>query len=263
MSISLTGLFGRQRHALASGIPPLSRSSEILLPGERTGLGRWAVPLFLSFELLLVELAIATAFTLVGWTVPGATLLQHHTLLHLAAGGALLPVAYWTAGILPGFGIAPAERLRRRMITTALAFGLLIGWEWAVESNPGIAWVLATACLLLFAAAPILHSGFARLLHGAGAWGKPVVVLGARETGRQLVERLRRDWRIGLVPVAFFDEQPERLPGAVEGLPVLGPLAAAGLVAGRIDTAVIALPCFGNRKLSDLVSMLPFPPPAQ
>jgi Undecaprenyl-phosphate galactose phosphotransferase WbaP len=38
-----------------------------------------------------------------------------------------------------------------------------------------------------------------------GLWGKPVVVIGAGETGRNLVRMLREEWGLGLRPISAFD----------------------------------------------------------
>jgi hypothetical protein len=51
-----------------------------------------------------------------------------------------------------------------------------------------------------------------RAMMKLGFWGKPVVVLGARQAGAHVIEVLRREWQLGFKPFAVFDNRvaPER-----------------------------------------------------
>ncbi len=71
-----------------------------------------------------------------------------------------------------------------------------------------------------------------------------VVVLGAGETGANLVREMARDPHAGLAPVALLDDDPDLQGRNVAGVPVLGPLAALPAVAQRhrADKALLAMP---------------------
>ena len=209
-------------------------------------------------DLAAIELSI-TLGLLVASGFSMAAILTGDDLPRLLLGGALLLAAYAAAGVIPGYGLASAERLRRRSVTTSVGFGLLMGWEALVVGNPRTALTLAVAGAVLLVIGPLAEAGAQLLLQRLNLWGKPVIVLGAREVGRSLVERLRLEWRLGMVPVGFLDEQPERLPPLIDEVPVLGPLSEAARFANIVDTAVVALPFFGNRRLAELVAGLPFP----
>jgi FlaA1/EpsC-like NDP-sugar epimerase len=108
----------------------------------------------------------------------------------------------------------------------------------------------------VFLIAPLLLAGAMsgnRLLYRAWKEGRltgvvrhpeanPVVVLGAGVAGAALLRDLAvsSQWRV----VALLDDDPEKQGGAVQDVKVLGPLAHAGEVAGRmgVTQAIIAMP---------------------
>jgi len=235
---------------------PVSRTAPAAL--TRRGAVVSARVVVALIDLAAIELSI-TLGLLVASGFSMAAILTGDDLPRLLLGGALLLAAYAAAGVIPGYGLASAERLRRRSVTTSVGFGLLMGWEALVVGNPRTALTLAVAGAVLLVIGPLAEAGAQLLLQRLNLWGKPVIVLGAREVGRSLVERLRLEWRLGMVPVGFLDEQPERLPPLIDEVPVLGPLSEAARFANIVDTAVVALPFFGNRRLAELVAGLPFP----
>jgi Undecaprenyl-phosphate galactose phosphotransferase WbaP len=74
-------------------------------------------------------------------------------------------------------------------------------------------------------------------------WGKPVVILGAGETGKLLVHILQREWGLGYKPLAVFDFRLAPKGRVLEGVPYGGTVTDALNLAQkqRIDTVIFAM----------------------
>ncbi len=176
----------------------------------------------------------------------------------LSAGMMILPIIFYFQGLYPGYGLNSVERLRRRVHTVALVFVLLIGWDYAVvKADPSRGVLLLT---FLFAAVlgPVFEALSRKLLRMAGAWGMPVVILGAAKTGQMVTRVLQREPELGFVPIAVYDDNPETWTTEVSGVPVLGPLSRAKKQSKICRTALIAMPGMGATKTAHLCQRLPF-----
>jgi Undecaprenyl-phosphate galactose phosphotransferase WbaP len=159
-------------------------------------------------------------------------------------------------GLYPGYGLGPIEELRRQ--TFALLATLAITAVFALASQVGgslsrvllFAW---TAGLLLMA--PVVRYFVKRAMMKLGLWGKPVVVLGARKAGAQVLEVLRREWQLGLNPIAVFDNRVAPAAGMLEGVPYGGTLSDAQVLACKcgVDTAIFAMPYTKREHLARFV----------
>ncbi len=91
---------------------------------------------------------------------------------------------------------------------------------------------------------------------GNGRAPRRMVVVGAGDVGANLVKemKLRRD--LGMVPVAFFDDDRKKWNTRIHGVPVLGQpeLLAGGTI--RADEAVIAMPSASGRRVREVVQAL-------
>ncbi len=85
------------------------------------------------------------------------------------------------------------------------------------------------------------------------AAGLRTIVVGAGEAGRTLARALRASPSYGLLPVGFVDDDP--LLAKVAGLPVFGPIASLGAIAGvqRADACVVAIPSLPAARLAGIV----------
>ena len=159
-------------------------------------------------------------------------------------------------GLYPGYGLGEAEELKRQ--TFALFSTLGITAVFALVSQTGgylsrlliFAWIVG---LLLFA--PIVRAFAKRWMMKAGLWGKPVVVFGAHEAGARVLNTLQREWRLGLRPIAVFDNRPP-FRGSIEGVPYGGKISDAPILArdGGVDTAIFAMPHTRREHLLKYVS---------
>jgi Undecaprenyl-phosphate galactose phosphotransferase WbaP len=77
-----------------------------------------------------------------------------------------------------------------------------------------------------------------------GLWGKPVAVLGAGESGKQLVPTLKKEWSLGFKPVGVFDFRIASRGGRLEETPAGETVndALDLLQERKVDTIIFAMP---------------------
>ena len=161
-------------------------------------------------------------------------------------------------GLYPGYGLNYVEELRRQ--TYAVAATLVITSIFALAFQVGD---LLSRLLLVFGflglliLAPPLRYLVKRGTAHLGLWGKPVVILGAGETGERLVRTLKREWSLGFRPIAVFDNRLAPADGAIEGVPYGGTVAdALGLAREQAaDTAIFAIPHARRSRLAKFVEL--------
>src|SRR5829696_4588039 len=109
-------------------------------------------------------------------------------------------------GLYPGYGLAPAEELRRQSYATLATLVIATLFAFAFQVGDLLPRLLVGLNLLerLFLA-PIGRHLVKRGLAKLGLWGKPVIVVGAGKPTQQLVRALSSEWGLGFVPVAIFD----------------------------------------------------------
>jgi len=178
--------------------------------------------------------------------------------ISLAIGMMVLPLVYYFQGLFPGYGLTAVERLRKRVYTAAMVFALLIGWNYAmVKTDPSRGVLLLTFCFAVVLG-PVLEAAARKILRLSGAWGVPVIILGAAKTGQMLTRVLLREPELGFVPVAVYDDDPVKWTQDVAGVPVLGPLSHAKKLSKVCMTAFIAMPGLEAKKAAHLSHRLPF-----
>ena len=145
----------------------------------------------------------------------------------------------------PGYGVSPAEELRRQTYATATAMAVTM--LLAISLPLGL-WLP----ILLFGTnfsgrlllAPVWRYLMKCALRRAELWGKPVIIFGAGGVGEQLVRSLEREWSLGFSPAGVFDFSLTRQGGTFEDLSLGGTVSAAVTMAQkrRIDTCIFAMP---------------------
>ncbi|MDQ3461344.1 MAG: undecaprenyl-phosphate galactose phosphotransferase WbaP [Deinococcota bacterium] len=168
----------------------------------------------------------------------------------------LWPAMYWREGLYPGYGLTPPRQLQRQ-VTGALYAGLIVaagtvlfGDLLAVSRS-----VLLLTVLFSMVLCPLGRALMKRLLHRAGLWGRPVVILGAGATGQRIARALQRRPLEGLMPVALFDDDDDKQGTVMAGLRVRGRLDDANAYAEAADVnhAIVAIPRVSRAVLSDLI----------
>ncbi len=160
-------------------------------------------------------------------------------------------------GLYPGYGLDPVEELRRQTFATVATLAISVAtFVLAFEAGSSLSrLVLVIAFLERLLAGPLGRHFVKWGLMKLGLWGKPVLVIGVDETGKQLVRTLQREWALGYRPVAVFDFRLAPRGGLLEGVPYGGTVIDALNLAQkqRIDTAIFAMPQIRRKHLAKFV----------
>lgn len=181
----------------------------------------------------------------------------------VTVAGAVPTVMVWVAlralmGLYPGYGLDPAEELRRQ--TYALLATLSTTMLLAVAVQLGymvsrLALFLSFLGLLILA--PLARQATKWMLMKLSLWGKPVVVFGAGDFGGQVAAVLNAEWSLGYKPIAVFGSRPPATPHGEheEVMPDEESLATAARLARYrgVDTIILAMPQVRRRSLAHLV----------
>ncbi len=99
-----------------------------------------------------------------------------------------------------------------------------------------------------------IGAGLARIRRSGGNLQR-VLVIGAGDLGRQVVERLEVHKEFGFSVVGFLDDDPGRQQRKIQGVPVLGTTEELeSVVAGhRVDQVMIALPLAAHYRTVQLI----------
>ncbi len=183
----------------------------------------------------------------------------HGPLSGVAAFSVVPNVAVWIGlrallGLYPGYGLDAAEELRRQTYAVVSTLGITTVFAVALHVGDLLSRLLTFAGFLgLALLAPLVRHFVKRGVMRLGLWGKPVVVLGASETGERVVMALREEHGLGFVPAAVFDDQVSE-SREIAGVPC-GDLEEAGCVAREygIDTAIVAMPRTRRARFGEII----------
>jgi Undecaprenyl-phosphate galactose phosphotransferase WbaP len=252
-----------RRTVSTEAAPPAVRPIESV-PQPGIVVGRWAksktrllVPVVLvSWDILLALTLWQAAFVL-------RSLWGHGPLSVFALASVVPNVVVWVGlraalGLYPGYGLGQVEELRRQTFALFATTTITMVFAFASQVSDSLSRVLLFAWTLgLLLLAPVTRYFIKRAMMRVGLWGKPVVVLGAREAGAHLLRVLRRDWQLGFKPVAVFDNRVAPAGGTLEGVPYGGTLTDAVALARvhEIDTAIFAMPHTQREHLAKFVEL--------
>lgn len=224
-------------------------------------LSRWVSFVLILADVFVLSLAIGLGLGLRLWLAPlFPNTIGPDQYQQLFYGVFVLPLGYALAGLYPGYGVSPVERLRRRILTTLLTFTLLISWEFLVVREGWSRGVLLFSFGLSLVFIPLTDALVRGLLGRMGIWGTPSIVLGAGRTSAVVVRQLLKVKGLGLIPVAILDDDPEKWGSEIEGIPVTGGIDAADrYVREGVSTAIVAMPGLSGEKLVRLADSLAFP----
>lgn len=91
----------------------------------------------------------------------------------------------------------------------------------------------------------------------AGQPHRPVVVYGAGGPGVMIVREMQANPQLGLYPIGFLDENPQKYHTSILGVPVLGGRDALPLVAKEYhaDEVIIALPAAPGKMIREITAL--------
>lgn len=246
----------------------MTLSSDTLFPSHSTSLddsvrrnSGWIVPLVL----LAVDAAVIESTFLVGWAARSvATPLFGNSPNPLTyTQGAiflliLLP-AFAMAGLYPGYGMNPAEQLRRRVgAITVVLFGLFV-FDRVFSGSELSRVVLFLVLIGLVILSPLANICVRATLAQRARWGTPTLIIGTDRNGQAVASYLKSNSEAGLRPIGFIGD--EVAAGSLcNGLPVFSSIADIGTrpdLARFRGVVVLSaqLPCNAT---NDLLSKLPF-----
>lgn len=176
-----------------------------------------------------------------------------------AAGILLLPMAYYWAGLYPGYGLGRVHRLRARVWATAMMFGTLLLWNYMFAGQHWSRGVLLSTMVFATVLPPLVQSLFQTILRPRGLCGVPAIILGAGTIGGIITEKLKTDIDLDLVPIAVLDDDPKKWGTLLHGVPIVGPLSASFEFQGQAQVALVAMPELDRAGLVQLVQRLAFP----
>ena len=145
----------------------------------------------------------------------------------------LLPPAYAIARLYPGYGLTGVERLRKRVVVTALCFGSMALFDYLAQNGQWSRGILLMAGIISLVAIPTWDALARSLLIQRRWWGEAVVVLGPEPQRQRVVAALTEHPELGWIPVAEGDlaavKEPVpgvslvllALPDGLMGLPTL------------------------------------------
>ena len=158
-------------------------------------------------------------------------------------------------GLYPGYGLHAPEELRRATYAVAAALAITVVFAVALHVGDLLSRLLAFGGFAgLALMAPFVRHFTKRAVMRLGMWGKPVVILGAGETGGRVVSALLNERGLGFVPAAVFDDRaPEG--GNVHGAPYGGTLEDAEWAARLygMDMAIVAMPRTRRSGLGEII----------
>ena len=214
---------------------------------------------------MLVFISADILLALALWQV--ALLLQgvwgHGTLTTYALASMVPNVVVWVGlrsllSLYPGYGLGQVEELRRQTFALFTTLAITTVFAFASHVDDSLSRILLFAWTLgLLLLAPIVRNCVKLALMKFNLWGKPVVVLGARETGAHILDDLQREWQLGFRPIAVFDNRVAPLKGSLKGVPYGGTLGDA-IALGRehkVDTAIFAMPHARREQLAKFVDL--------
>ncbi|GAC1658878.1 MAG: undecaprenyl-phosphate galactose phosphotransferase WbaP [Gemmatimonadaceae bacterium] len=202
----------------------------------------------------------AFAFAAAVWlvvTVRGTEAAANDPAAMVGAAAAWLLLRMY-AHLYDGCGLAPPEELRRSVVTTAITVLAHSAILFATHETAVRRSLALGTWLPLLPLSFAFRSAVKAILMRVGLYGRPIVVAGAGTTGALIVRELLVNRTFGLIPVAFFDDDPAKFGTIVEGVPVVGPLAIAPrfLFPYPVRDAILAIPAAGGSRVVEVARNL-------
>jgi Undecaprenyl-phosphate galactose phosphotransferase WbaP len=208
--------------------------------------------LLMGASMALLDIATLSCAVFAGFRVwslinPAVSLNRPSMLLAVVLSSA----AFGFYGLYPGIGMTGVAHLRRLAHSVTLVYLLLTASmflvkDWWADSRGGflLSWALSLALV------PLGRGIAGHFFRSRPWWGVPVMVLGAGQTARVLIQNLHDNPVLGYRPVVCLDDDPARL-GDCLGVPVPGSLQNVAYFADKYRTrlAIVAMPGLPREKL--------------
>lgn len=129
-----------------------------------------------------------------------------------------LPLAYAVAGLYPGYGLSPIERVRKRVLLVVVGCGLVSAFDYLALAGQWSRGILLIATALGVVLLPLWDIVAGMMLARRGWWGEPVVVFGPPERAAAVARGLEENSGLGWIPqvMAMWPPDPAAIPPGVD-----------------------------------------------
>lgn len=154
-------------------------------------------------------------------------------------------------GLLPAWGLSSVESLRRQVLLTFIAFaGIAVVLFLTKSGDEHSRFTMILAFLLAVPLIPCVRMLAKRALIRWGLWGIPVAIYGGGVAGRRIVQCLKEEPGQGYYPVCVFDDDPNLMNCAIEGVPIRG--KTESIVHG-VPVAILAMTQIDGGRIAELM----------
>ena len=231
--------------------PTLNELSELLKSNQENGYSIKKVAyrkliastiLMISDSLMIIISVLASVFIRNLFFTPAASFDLYIKILPVIVP--LFLLAFYMRGLYPGFGVDAIEEVRNIFYTNSIIFGLMAGFTFFINDF----WDFSRLSFLLswlitFAMIPLGRSLIRKLFCEKSWWGIPVIIIGAGNAGKEIINSLRKHKRLGLRPIVAIDDNVDTW-GYIDNIPVIGGLEVIPELQKKlkIEQSIVAMP---------------------
>lgn len=209
-----------------------------VLPRPRRFSSLWQAGLMVLSD--VAALAVAGFAAYLVW--PRAELGQPLVLYaHLAPLLGLFPLIFAASSLYPGFGLGPAEIIRRLVSGTSLGFVILASASFALKIPPAYSRLaFALGWLLSIGMLPLMRFLVLSVARRFPWWGEPVVVIGDRHQIELTLGLISGARSLGYRAVGALCSEPAAIGDRIDGVEVIGgPELSRAVSEAGISTALV------------------------
>lgn len=167
----------------------------------------------------------------------------------------LFPAIFYLRGLYPGFGIDVIEELRILTYSITFVFAILATLSFLVKDAweySRIAFILSWGIAVL--TVPMGRALVRKMFSHKSWWGVPVIIIGAGNSGEQVIKSLKKHPQIGLRPIVAIDDNSDKW-GYIENVPVVGGMEVIPQLVNKLDIeqAIIAMPNASRSKKQEII----------
>ena len=245
---------------------PADRAGTFQFLADRWAIDQWARRLGLAclFAVVLVLCRWVAYQIRFDFDVPDQYQLQLDNHWHwvILLQIACLFIAGQFSGIYRYFSIPDVLRLAYAMFVSGTALYLIRFVDIAFSPPRGVILVQCMAGLLALGgirtAWRLAYERYYSSKNRLCSRDRAVAVIGAGDAGASLIRDLHAHPRLGLLPVAFFDDDTQKWHADVHGIRVVGPPESIPSASRRLgfEEVIIAMPSAAPKRLAEIVNLL-------